>query len=194
MTLRQQFEKERGNGITGFTFGYTQHEYIKWLESRLSNQTTPEPMLCEAGCKRFTGGEVHHHKDCVYYPDSMSRRYDEMEAELSPEVMANVTDKEHVTYCHRLSKERLTEIICGHAGGTWMNETRSRLMADELDVESLADRLMQLFHDQQRGEVTDAVDWKKEYDAAVNEIGQLQDQLKDAESEIRQLNNELREH
>lgn len=35
------------------------------------------------------------------------------------------------------------------------------------------------------------VDWKQEYDAAINEIGQLQEQLKEAENEIRQLHNEL---
>ena len=32
------------------------------------------------------------------------------------------------------------------------------------------------------------IDWKEEYDQAVNEIGQLQDQLKEAENEIRELN------
>jgi chromosome segregation ATPase len=32
------------------------------------------------------------------------------------------------------------------------------------------------------------IDWKEEYDQAVNEIGQLQDRLKEAEDEIRDLN------
>lgn len=35
--------------------------------------------------------------------------------------------------------------------------------------------------------------WKQEYDAAVNEIGQLQEQLKEAEAEIRSLQQELRD-
>jgi len=35
------------------------------------------------------------------------------------------------------------------------------------------------------------IDWKEEYDQAVNEIGQLQDQLKEAENEIRELNRNL---
>ena len=34
--------------------------------------------------------------------------------------------------------------------------------------------------------------WKQEYDAACNEIGSLQDRLKEAESEIRDLMAELR--
>ena len=25
---------------------------------------------CQAGCKAFTGGEIKHHKDCFFYPDS----------------------------------------------------------------------------------------------------------------------------
>jgi hypothetical protein len=34
--------------------------------------------------------------------------------------------------------------------------------------------------------------WKQEYDEAVKEIGNLQDQLKDAESAIRDMESELR--
>ena len=35
---------------------------------------------CEAGCKHFTGGEIRHHKDCVFYPESFSEMYDELKA------------------------------------------------------------------------------------------------------------------
>lgn len=31
---------------------------------------------CQAGCKAFTGGEIRHHKDCVFYPESFSEMYD----------------------------------------------------------------------------------------------------------------------
>lgn len=34
---------------------------------------------CETGCKTFTGGEVLHHKDCVFYPDSLSRKLSQLE-------------------------------------------------------------------------------------------------------------------
>jgi chromosome segregation ATPase len=40
--------------------------------------------------------------------------------------------------------------------------------------------------------VDSLTDWKTEYDAAVNEIGQLQDQLKEAENEIIELNNQIK--
>jgi len=35
---------------------------------------------CEAGCKAFTGGEIYHHKDCVFYPNSMSKMFDDAKA------------------------------------------------------------------------------------------------------------------
>ncbi len=31
---------------------------------------------CVAGCKHFEGGEIKHHKDCDFYPDSLSQYYD----------------------------------------------------------------------------------------------------------------------
>lgn len=31
---------------------------------------------CESSCKIFTGGEIRHHKDCVFYPESFSEMYD----------------------------------------------------------------------------------------------------------------------
>jgi len=34
---------------------------------------------CVAGCKAFDGGEIKHHKGCDYYPDSLSKKYDELE-------------------------------------------------------------------------------------------------------------------
>ena len=40
-------------------------------------------MKCEVGCKIFTGHETHHHPDCVYYPESMSKIYDDMKKALA---------------------------------------------------------------------------------------------------------------
>ena len=31
---------------------------------------------CQAGCQRFDGDEVKHHKHCVFYPESLSKLYD----------------------------------------------------------------------------------------------------------------------
>lgn len=37
----------------------------------------PEDPKCEAGCQVFYGGEVRHHKDCAYYPESITKMFDE---------------------------------------------------------------------------------------------------------------------
>lgn len=37
-------------------------------------------MKCVTGCKHFSGGELKHHKDCPFYEDSLSKKYDEMES------------------------------------------------------------------------------------------------------------------
>ena len=38
---------------------------------------------CETGCKTFTGGEILHHKDCVFYPESISKMYADNKTELT---------------------------------------------------------------------------------------------------------------
>lgn len=37
---------------------------------------------CETGCKHFTGGEIRHHKDCMFYPESLTRMLDQALARL----------------------------------------------------------------------------------------------------------------
>lgn len=32
---------------------------------------------CVASCKAFTGGEIKHHKDCYFYPESFTKMYDD---------------------------------------------------------------------------------------------------------------------
>ena len=39
-------------------------------------------LKCVAGCKHFTGGEVKHHKDCPYYPESLSKMYDDLKEDV----------------------------------------------------------------------------------------------------------------
>ncbi len=41
---------------------------------------------CEAGCMHYHGGEVRHHKDCRYYPESMTEMLDAAEAEAEAKV------------------------------------------------------------------------------------------------------------
>jgi hypothetical protein len=73
-------------------------------------------------------------------------------------------------------KERIIEII-----GFNMEPERAELKADEI---------IQLFQD----DLSDSNDWEGEYKYAVEEIKELQSNLKDAEYEIRQLENELLFH
>ena len=37
-----------------------------------------EATKCVAGCKVYTGGEIKHHKHCPYYPESLSKMYDDL--------------------------------------------------------------------------------------------------------------------
>ena len=34
---------------------------------------------CVSDCKRYTGYETYHHKNCPYYPNSFSERYDKLQ-------------------------------------------------------------------------------------------------------------------
>ena len=36
-----------------------------------------EDKKCVPGCQTFYGGEKRHHKDCPYYPESLSKKFDE---------------------------------------------------------------------------------------------------------------------
>lgn len=51
----------------------------------MSNELYDGP--CEAGCISFHGGEKRHHKDCGYYPSSLTKlnadRLEELEARLA---------------------------------------------------------------------------------------------------------------
>jgi len=52
-----------------------------------------ESLKCQTGCKYFSGGEVHHHPDCVHYPESMSMVYDEMKAKIK-ELESKLADEQ----------------------------------------------------------------------------------------------------
>ena len=39
-------------------------------------------MECVPGCTSYDGGEKKHHKDCPYYPDSFTKRYDDLKKTL----------------------------------------------------------------------------------------------------------------
>lgn len=56
---------------------------------RIEGVCNNDRAMCEAGCKTFTGGEVKHHKDCKYYPDSLSKYYDDLQYLYDQEVLKN---------------------------------------------------------------------------------------------------------
>lgn len=50
-----------------------------WDLSDWLKQKKPEEAKCISGCKHYYGGEIRHHKDCFYYPESFSKMYDDLE-------------------------------------------------------------------------------------------------------------------
>lgn len=76
---------------------------------------------CKTGCKIFTGGEIHHHKDCVFYPDSMSRIYDKME-QLLKDIYECPYDIDPVTIS-KAGIDAHPEHVCGNMS---MNYTKHK--------------------------------------------------------------------
>ena len=62
---------------------------LRKVEKPLKIDLFEEKDKCIAGCKVFTGNERYHHKDCPYYPGSMSELFDEMKAQLQKVEMPN---------------------------------------------------------------------------------------------------------
>jgi hypothetical protein len=48
---------------------------------------------CVPGCMHFTGGEVRHHKDCPFYPESLSKKYDLLDEQLNQGKWISVKDE-----------------------------------------------------------------------------------------------------
>ena len=42
-----------------------------------------EKRKCVAGCKAYNGFETYHHKDCPYYAESFSKRFDQSQSKVS---------------------------------------------------------------------------------------------------------------
>ena len=60
-------------------------------------------LKCVEGCKHFTGGEIKHHKDCPYYPESFSKMYDDLKERVKklniPDVSGELPlTKEHICF------------------------------------------------------------------------------------------------
>jgi len=40
---------------------------------------------CVMGCMHYDGGEIKHHKNCPYYPDSLTKYNDDLQNQLREE-------------------------------------------------------------------------------------------------------------
>lgn len=78
---------------------------------------------CEAGCMVFDGGEVKHHRDCVHYPESLTKLWHDTEEELNDKIEGLEADLEsavEVAFKHgatewtRLNYPALYERFNGH--------------------------------------------------------------------------------
>lgn len=48
----------------------------------MTQRPSPERVeKCETGCMNYYGGERRHHKDCIFYPESMSAEIDALRVE-----------------------------------------------------------------------------------------------------------------
>ena len=87
------------------------------------NDDTP----CVAGCRIYSGNERKHHKHCPHYPESFSRRFDELQAELNKlkEEYGEATDTiQDLIDMLKDPKKRLEKSRCPHAiaAGAWLEQ------------------------------------------------------------------------
>ena len=74
-----------------------------------------QDIKCVTGCKMFTGGEIKHHEHCPYYPESMSKMYDDLRSEVKNLRLANVRlsllDKvKEIAFGDGSAQERMVDI------------------------------------------------------------------------------------
>lgn len=82
----------------GFSFVKDQKEEAKTVEGK-----------CVMGCKIFTGGEILHHKDCPFYPDSLSQQNKALmeENERLKKSLGNIIHCQICSMCRRIAREAL---------------------------------------------------------------------------------------
>lgn len=51
------------------------------LKAELERIKHVNEIECETGCHIFTGGEIRHHEDCFFYPDSLTAMSDRLRSE-----------------------------------------------------------------------------------------------------------------
>jgi len=92
---------------------------------------------CVAGCVPFYGGEKRHHKDCPYYPESLTKlnadRIEELEAKLNLAQRQVVAAEFNLATC---KKYRDTYAECDRIGTQAVRELEAKLAKYEAVTEA----------------------------------------------------------
>ena len=95
-------------------------------------------MKCIVGCKAFTGGEIYHHKDCPFYPESMSKMFDDAKQQLKE---ANKQTEEGYKTIEELidGEARLTQKIedmqcCGNCKHLFKDTCKDKMLTMEWTI------------------------------------------------------------
>lgn len=64
---------------------------------------------CEAGCMVFDGGERKHHRDCVHYPESLTKLWHDTEAGYVAEIERLRVALDPFAFALKAARQRLGE-------------------------------------------------------------------------------------
>ncbi len=69
---------------------------------------------CVAGCKVYDGNETYHHKDCPFYPESFSERFDQLQTELDNAKTETSKNGYHQTwhFCENGAVRPYPQVLC----------------------------------------------------------------------------------
>lgn len=82
---------------------------------------------CQPGCMSFDGGEVKHRRDCVHYPESLTKLWHDTEAELRAEIAMLRTAL--AFYAKDCAADTTYEMDCGYEGNMCCKTARKALGA-----------------------------------------------------------------
>ncbi len=68
---------------------------------------------CLPECQKFTGKEIKHNKDCIFYPKSMSKMYDDLKKENKTLQLEYDGQDIKIERARQLLKE-ITKVLKGH--------------------------------------------------------------------------------
>lgn len=75
---------------------------------------------CEAGCKIFEGGEIKHHEDCVFYPESLTKLNADKIASQQSEITRMKAELEEVSIWIQLNGWQFSTVFASK-DSAWIN-------------------------------------------------------------------------